>query len=243
MTTTFETIITQLREKGMTPTDPEVIPSSTKSPIPVHCLRHHEHHFVWDMKFIMKRLQDDSYASYNTLCFTCIGNMIVQREAEELCQRIHVELVTISDDKKIYHYRLPCGHEQSSQKKHIKNMTHPPFCRICLENRRSQCDPLEYPLLKKFHAKIQRYRKKSLNFTEKIPEIIAHIHKRLTDMNIDMLQIGFDDEENDLWIYMRCEGDEYCHRNTIHLLEMVERLKYVNLGSQKSVCHECCRQE
>jgi hypothetical protein len=120
-------------------------------------------------------------------------------------------------------------------------MTHRPFCRTCGDERRSKQDPLEYPLLKKFQAKIQRLRKKKIDFLDKIPEIVQHVYQRLTDMDIGFHQIGFDEEENDVWIYMKCEGEDYCHRNTIALLDMIQRLKFVNIGSIKSVCHECCQ--
>ena len=240
-TTTFETMLTKLNEKGIALDDPEQqVPRTNKSPIPVHCQQHQEHRFIWDMKYILSRIDNPHDNSYSTFCHICIGTIITERDAKQVCQNLQVEFVRVSDDKNTYYYRLPCGHEQYSQKKTLKNMTQRPFCTTCLDERRSKQDPLEYPLLKKFQAKIQRLRKKSFDFTEKIPEVLNHIHKRLTDMNIGMHQIGFDEDENDVWIYMKCEGDDYCHRNTINLIEMIQQLKYVNLGSIKSVCHECC---
>jgi len=239
MTTSFQNILTKLNENCMMPDHPEQTPTTNKSPISVHC-KQHQHHFIWDMNFILNLIDNSFYKSYDTYCPTCIGTIVVQREAEQVCKNLNIEFVKVSADKNTYHYRLPCGHEQSSNKKNLKQMTHQPFCCTCINERKSQQDPLEYPLLKKFQTKIQRYRKKSFDFTDKIPEIIDHIYKRLTDMDICFHQIGYDEEENDLWIYMKCEGDDYCHRNTITLLEMIQRLKLVNLGTIKSVCHECC---
>lgn len=238
-TTVFENILTKLNEKGMNADHPEQVPNTNKSPIPVHC-QQQQHHFVWDMKFILNLVGSSRYDSYGTYCPICISTIIVEDEAKQVCKNLHIEFIKVSTDKNTYYYRLPCGHEQSSQKKSLQQMTNQPFCLTCLDERRSRQDPLEYPLLKKFQAKIQRYRKKSFDFTDKIPEILDHIHKRLTDMNICMHQIGFDEDENDLWIYMKCEGDNYCHRNTITLVEMIQRLKSVNLGNIESVCHECC---
>lgn len=236
MRTTFENIVAKLNQKGMVVDHPEQVPPTSRSPIPVHC-RLHNHQFIWDTTFILKNLEN----SYDTYCPRCISTIIVEDDAKQLCKNLNIEFIKVSNDNNTYFYRLPsCGHEQSSPKKTLKNMTHQPYCSTCIYEKRSQQDPLEYPLLKKFYVKIQRYRKKSFDFTDKIPEILDHIYKRLTEMNIGMHQIGFDDDDNDLWIYMKCEGDDYCHRNTITLLEMINRLKYVNMGNIQSVCHECC---
>lgn len=237
--TIFENILEGLHAKGMAADHPEEIPPSNKSPIAVHC-QEHQHRFIWDMKFIEKRMNDPFYHSYPTLCPTCISNIILEREANEICGRVSVELVDFSTDCKSYTYRLPCGHTQTSEKKHLQKMTHQPFCLICLQERRSKQDPLEYPLLQKFLNKVRRLRKQNKDFIEKIPEILGHIYKRLDDMDIVMHQIGFDEDENDVWVYMKCEGDDHCHRNTIALTDMLQRLRSVNIGSIKSVCHECC---
>lgn len=236
-TTSFENILVLLQEKDMVPDSPE----DHTFPIALHC-QQHQHHFRWDMKFIQRRLRDDFLRRYDTLCPTCIDAIIIHREAEEICRNVNVDFIRVSPtDKNVYHYRHPhCGHESSLHKKHLRTMGHPPFCTTCFDERKSRQDPKEYPLLEKFHSKLRRLRKKQTNFLEKIPDMLEHIYKRLVYMNIGMHQIGFDEEQNDVWIYMKCEGENYCHRNIIMMDDMLYRLKDVNQGRKTSVCPECC---
>lgn len=237
MTTTFETYRTRLQSRGLL-TEQVEAPRLLRDPIQVTCQQGHQ--WTWDLKHIIKRLDDPHAQQYPNLCPRCIDEYIRTTDATQLCQRLGVGLVSISDDRSSYTYQLPCGHHQTTEKKTLQKFDHTPYCLECLRIHRENNPEPENVIIDRFANKLNRIKRKNRAFSEdEVDDILTYVNRRFMDLNIGMHQTGYDEGMKDIFVYMKCEGYDYCHRNTTSLRHILTLLKCVHNGKLYSPCPDC----
>lgn len=256
MTTTFQNIIQRLQARGVI-TDQQEQPRRCRDLIPMRCSTF-GHEFNWDLKFVEKIINDKYYDKYPCLCARCRTDFSTKAEADAECQRLGVVLVNVTSTS--YTYKLPCGHEQTTDKKTVKKFQRTPYCLECCKQAAiakqeqattdtatadSNDNPTDKVIIDRLVKRLNRVLGKNTEITQdSVKDILDYVYKRLLDFHCIKAEIMSDDEGKDLLVDIKCSGndddsDEDYHRITYSLRQMLYILKRMSGGYIRHPCPIC----